>query len=312
MDLRQLNALVAIADHGSFSSAARALHTVQSNISNHIARLEQELGSTLVDRSTGELTEEGLAVAERARRVQQELTAIDADVRSLRDEVSGAVRIGVIGTTARWLVPILLDAMERDYPKVDIVVVDATTTSLVPQLVNGRVHLAVVNLPVDEPEVRVEPLFDEDAVLVVPAGHPFHDREGVSLSELDDVPLLLSAPGTAFRHRLEQAAVEAGISLRAQAEIDGMRLLATLAFRGFGIAVLPASAAPGWVGGDWTRIPLAGAPGRSVGLARHRRGLLPAPARVLREVLRNLIRSEAESQPGVHPATGRMHPSGEG
>ena len=59
MDLRQLGALVAVADHRSFSAAARALHTVQSNISTHVARLERELGVTLVDRATGKLTPEG-------------------------------------------------------------------------------------------------------------------------------------------------------------------------------------------------------------------------------------------------------------
>ena len=53
MDLRQLTTLVAIADHGSFSAAARALYTVQSNVSGHIARLERELGVTLVDRQRG-------------------------------------------------------------------------------------------------------------------------------------------------------------------------------------------------------------------------------------------------------------------
>ena len=66
VDLRQLDALVAIADHGSFSRAASALHTVQSNISGHIARLERELGVELVDRQTGQLTEEGRAVEGRA------------------------------------------------------------------------------------------------------------------------------------------------------------------------------------------------------------------------------------------------------
>ena len=55
MDLRQLNALLAVADKGSFSGAARALHTVQSNVSTHVARLERELGATLVDRTTGKL-----------------------------------------------------------------------------------------------------------------------------------------------------------------------------------------------------------------------------------------------------------------
>src|SRR5437588_3917807 len=68
MDLRQLNALLAVADQGSFTAAADALATVQSNVSAHIARLEREVGSVLVDRSTGQLTEEGEAVAARARR----------------------------------------------------------------------------------------------------------------------------------------------------------------------------------------------------------------------------------------------------
>ena len=73
MDLRQLTTLVAIADHGSFSAAARALYTVQSNVSGHVARLERELGVTLVDRQRGGLTDEGVIVVDRARRVLHEL-----------------------------------------------------------------------------------------------------------------------------------------------------------------------------------------------------------------------------------------------
>ena len=68
MDVRQLSALVAIADHGTFSAAARALFTVQSNVSSHIARLERELGTTLVDRTHGGLTDDGARVVDRARR----------------------------------------------------------------------------------------------------------------------------------------------------------------------------------------------------------------------------------------------------
>src|SRR3954462_13062717 len=103
MDLRQLSTLVAIADHGSFSAAARALYTVQSNVSGHVAHLERELGVTLVDRQRGGLTEEGTAVVERARRVQREMEAITADMASRDADVSGGTRIGVIGTTGRWL-----------------------------------------------------------------------------------------------------------------------------------------------------------------------------------------------------------------
>ena len=78
MDLRQLAALTAVADHRSFSAAARALHTVQSNVSTHVARLERELGAVFVDRTTGLLTEAGELVVARARRIQAELDALGA------------------------------------------------------------------------------------------------------------------------------------------------------------------------------------------------------------------------------------------
>jgi DNA-binding transcriptional LysR family regulator len=83
--------------------------------------------------------------------------------------------------------------------------------------------------------------------------------------------------------------------------VDGMRLLASLAFQGFGAAILPASAAPSWVGGEWKRIPIDELEGRSVGLSTRKRGLLAAPARVLREILREVITTEAPNQPGIHP-----------
>ena len=116
MELRQLSAIVGIADHGSFSAAADALQTVQSNISAHVKKLERELGCELVDRSTGQLTEAGEIVVARSRRVQAELDAMLSDVVALTREVAGTVRIGIIGTTARWLVPQLLRAAPPAIP----------------------------------------------------------------------------------------------------------------------------------------------------------------------------------------------------
>ena len=105
MDLRQLSALLAVSEAGTFSAAAARLHTVQSNVSAHIARLERILGATLVDRTAGKLTEEGEIVVARARRVQAELDAMVADVVALRHEVTGEVRIGVIVLTGLVVCP---------------------------------------------------------------------------------------------------------------------------------------------------------------------------------------------------------------
>ncbi len=302
MDLRQLAALVAVADAGTFSAAAARLHTVQSNVSTHVARLERELGVALVDRSAGQLTAEGDVAVARARRVQAEVDALVADVASLHDEVAGHVRMGVIGTTGRWMLPPLLAAVGTRYPKVRIAILEGNTTSLLPQLLAGALDLTVVNLPVSDPQITVDDLFEEDLVLVAPAGHHLASRQEVTLEEVAAHELLLPPPGTSIRLELDRAAERAGVTLQAQIELDGLRLIASLAFEGFGAAILPATAVPALPNSAWQRIRLAGVTGRRVGLARRRRGLPSAPIRALQEAMIEVVTDQAPSQPGVHPS----------
>lgn len=299
MDLRQLHALVAIADHGSFSAAAGALHTVQSNVSSHVARLERELGAQLVDRHAGVLTEEGQAVVERARRVSAELDAIVADVAALRNEVIGTVRVGVIGTTARWLAPLLLESLADTHPKVRLVLGEGTSATLAPQLGAGVLDVAVLNLPHTGPDLTATPLFDEDLLLVLPAGHPLADRDQVQVADLAGVALLLPPTGTTYRQELDDAAGEAGISLVARAELDGLRLMASLTARGFGPSILPATTAAEGLDG-FVRVAVAGLPRRHVGFVVRRRGRPSAPARALLEVLTRVVRDRLGAQYGLH------------
>jgi DNA-binding transcriptional LysR family regulator len=304
MDLRQLVALVALADHGTFSSAARALFTVQSNMSTHVSKLERDLGVTLYDRSRGALTEEGVVVVARARRIQVELEAIIADLDSLGAPAAGDIRLGVIGSTARWLVPGLLEALRVDHPRVRATVVEASTTSLLPQLVTGLLELAIVNLPVDDPEIATDALFSEDLICVVPRWHALAERTDVTLAELAEHPLLLAARGTALRDEIEHELARSGVRLQAQAEIDGVRLMASLAFQGYGAAILPATAVPAWLEGDWTRVRVVGLPRRQVGLARRAKGLLSAPARALTAIVPAVVALQGANQPGLHVLVG--------
>ncbi|HET6953216.1 MAG TPA: LysR family transcriptional regulator [Acidimicrobiales bacterium] len=289
MDLRQLAALAAVAEAGSFSAAARRLHTVQSNVSTHIARLERELGAALVDRATGTLTDEGEVVVDRARRINHEIVSLRADVESMLHEVSGPVRLGCIGTVGRWLAPRLLELMAERHPKVNVVIVDATTTSLVPQVVAQSLDLAIINLPFAGSELDTEPLFDEDRIVLAPRDHPIAERERIDLVDLARHELLLEPRGTAFRDELDDEAAAVGAHLRAQAEIDGIRLLTSLAFEGFGAAVVPATAAPAWFESRCRRVRVDGLAPRAVGLATPRRVRLSAPARAVRTALLDTV-----------------------
>ncbi|HVM09371.1 MAG TPA: LysR family transcriptional regulator [Acidimicrobiales bacterium] len=301
MDLRQLAALVAVADHGTFSAAADALATVQSNVSTHIRRLERELGATLVDRHASRLTQEGEAVVERARRIQAELDALVADVAAMQHDVVGRVRAGIIGTTARWLVPPLLEAMADRHPHVELEIVDATSTSLEPQLASGRLDLAVVNLPLPSPDLVTERLFDEDLLLFVPADHPLAGREEVRLAEITDIPLFLPPRGTAFRELIDEAATVEGVALRARAELDGIRLIASMAIAGQGAAIVPATAIPADLRQRTKPLAVKALPRRDVGVALRRRALPGAPARAFLDVLRELVLSDDHRPEHVHP-----------
>ncbi len=273
---------------------------MQSNVSGHIAKLERELGVTLIDRANGGLTEEGVRVVERARRILHEIDDIAADIASLDNDISGDARIGVIGTTARWLMPQLLSAVAARHPSVHPIVSEGSTTTILPGVLSGQLNAAIVHLPVDDPELEVEPLFAEDLLLLVHKSHPLAERQTMSLRELDDVPLLLPPKGAALRRVLDRAAASVDVTLRAQAEIDGVRLLASLVFDGYGAAIVPATAAPGQIIGDFRRIQVPELPRRVVAWVRRRRpGPSPATALVAR-TLAEVVRTHAHEQPGLH------------
>jgi DNA-binding transcriptional LysR family regulator len=299
MDLRQLNALVAIAEHGSFSAAADALATVQSNISTHVKKLEAELNVELVDRSGGGLTEAGELVVDRARRVTVELDALAADVTALTHEVVGIVRLGIIGTAARWLVSRLIEITPERYPHLHLVFKEATTLGLDAQLANGQVDLGVLGLPASGSELLTEPLFEEDLVMPIPKGHPYANQPMIHLAQLADLPIILPLRGTAYRDELEAITAAHRITLHPRAEVDSLRLITALSFEGVGFGILPSGSVSRARTTGWELIPIEGLAPRLVGVARRRRGVPGAPIRALLELLRTIVSDESKTPIGV-------------
>jgi LysR family hydrogen peroxide-inducible transcriptional activator len=301
VELKHLQALMGIADTGSFSAAAASIGTVQSNVSAHVAKLERELDVQLVDRASGALTEEGEVVIERARRVMNELEAMMADVTALREEVVGTVRLGMIGTTGRWLVPQLFDLLRVRHPHIHLNVAEGSSVQLEQQLASGQLDLAVVTYPLSGDDVMAAQLFDEDLVLVLPPGHPMGSDPSIDLGRLTELELLLPAPGTALRAEIDSATVPARVALRPSMELDGVRLIASLAFDGYGPAILPATAVPGHLRERFTVHPVVGLPRRRVGVAQRRRSLPSAPARAVIDVLGVVVHDTLSMPEGIHP-----------
>ena len=301
MELRHLQALTAISDHGTFSAAAEHLNTVQSNISAHVARLERELGAPLIDRADGRLTEEGTVVVARARRILSELDALVSDVAACKDEVTGTVRVGMIGTTARWLVPRLMDLARKRHPKLRLVVVEGNTTGLEPQLASGQLDLAVLHLPVSGRDLVARLLFEEDLMLVVPQGHAMADPgRPLALEDLADMELLLPLPGTAFRDELDAVTRPLGITLLPAAEIDGLAAHRLAGLRGIRAGhpaghrhpLLPARPVPSG--------PHRGTPPPPGRRGPAQPGPPSAPTRALNELLEAVVAVAEDRPEGVH------------
>ncbi len=242
MEIRQLEALVSIAEHGTFSSAADALGTVQSNISNRVARLEGELGTELVDRATGKLTESGVIVVDRARRILRELRAIASDVSELNADIRGQVTLGMIGSAGRWVVPLLLENLRKRYRNINVRISEGTNSALEPRLINGQLDLAVLAWPVMAEELTEVDLFTEDLVVIAHREHPLATMKGpLPFSVLAQHDLLLPMVGTPIRREIDDAARSVGIELHPLIEIDGLRTIASMTFDGHGPSILPAT-----------------------------------------------------------------------
>jgi DNA-binding transcriptional LysR family regulator len=304
MDVRQLEALIAIDEHGSFSRAADALGTVQSNISSRIARLETELGTELVDRSSGVLSESGAVVVQRARRVLGEMSGIVADVAELTADVRGPVSLGVIGTAGRWIVPLLLEAQRATYPHIGLRIIEGSNSTLEPQVVNGQLDLGILAWPVEAPELAKADLFSEDLVLIVARDHPLAALgPTITFAELASYELLLPLQGTALRHELEVASRLQGVQLRPLIELDGLRTIASLTFDGHGPSILPATALSMHLADKFVAVHIEGLAKRRVSLVSRRFGFPAAPVRAITALLRETIAHAHVVPDGIYVPT---------
>jgi len=301
MDFRQLEALVAVVDAGSFSKAGKALATAQSNISTRVKNLEAELGVSLVDRETMEPTPEGRSVLERARRILVEEESIGTDVKSMSETVQGDVSIGMIGTTGRWLIPHLLHAQRATYPNIYLRIVEGTNSALKPRLATGELNVAILSMPLLPDSFRYAELFDEDLVLVTPTkGKRAIAGDQVKLRDITTLDLLLPLSGTPLRNEIDEACELAHVTLTPRIEMDGIRTLASLCFDGEGYAVLPATAIPAHLKLGFRGIRISDLPPRRVALTLPPYGLPSTPTLAVHQLIKEIVGSDASLPSGLH------------
>ncbi len=296
MELRHLDALVAIDDQRSFTAAADSLHTVQSNISDMIRQLESELGVVLLvrNRRGATPTEFGRVVLDRARRIQAELGALRQDVAMLRGLEAGQASLGVVGTVSRWLVPELVATMRVEAPSVALRINEGASERLAAEVAEREIALAVLTEPVTDARLVVEHLLVEDLVGLMSSELAAQFGSAVSLGELAAYPMVLPPVGNPLRDEVENEAREQGIELRVPVEIEGVRLIADLIAAGAGVSVIPETAVPPDAQGVAV-LPMTGVPPRRLALVSARGTQLSMADAAMRTALLEIVRQRREA-----------------
>ena len=215
MNLRHLEIFVAIAESGSFSSAAEAVSLNQSTLSQHIAALEKEVGTLLLDR-TGKgvtVTGGGKVFLQHARRVLHErdvLTQAMAGFKGLRNV---QLEIGASNIPANYLIPPLLPVLREKHPGISLKMVTGDSRDIINRLLASEIELAVVGSNTGEKSIAFSPLISDRLVLIVGVNHPLRSQT-ITLEDLAELPLIVreggSGSGRALEHSLREAGFDPG------------------------------------------------------------------------------------------------------
>ncbi len=210
MDLANLNAFIAIAETGSFSTAAERLHLTQPAVSKRIAGLEQQLNVRLFDRLGREvgLTEAGRALLPRAYQILGVLDDTRRALNNLTGEISGRLTLATSHHIGLHRLPPLLRAFTRAHPQVALDIQFLDSEVAYEEVLHGRAELAVITLaPETREPVEATIVWDDLLDFVAAPEHPLARNSNVSLADIAQHPAVFPG-GNTFTHHIVRGLFE--------------------------------------------------------------------------------------------------------
>ncbi|PQO40958.1 LysR family transcriptional regulator [Blastopirellula marina] len=191
MDIEQLQQFLKVAELGNFTRASEVLNISQPALSRSIGRLEEELGQPLFERQSRKvtLTDAGHLLQSRAHRIVSLVEDTKAEICD--DGESGRIRLGAIPTIAPFFLPEMLSPFAQAFPKAHLTVQEDTTDNLLRRCQQGEIDLAILALPITAKHLEIEPLFEEELLLVLPVDHPLCRKKLIKLADVEPYPFVL-------------------------------------------------------------------------------------------------------------------------
>lgn len=275
LTVRDLRAVLALAERLHFGKAAEDLSIAQPSLSAAVKKVEEALGARLFDRTSRhvELTPTGQRVVPHIRTVLEEVAEIRRSGER-KELLSGRFRLGLVPTIGPYYAPGFLAPLRERYPKAELVLTEALTESLLQMLRQGALEAAIVCLPTGERGLVETPLLREQFFLAVPAHHPLFSAPEVDPDALDPREILLMERGHCLREQTLETCGSTPDALLSPAQAASIETLRQLVAAGNGCALIPQMAVARGMdcAGRVRYIPFREpAPGRTIGLVFHER-----------------------------------------
>ncbi len=202
--LTQLEYIVAVDKLRHFGKAADSCHVTQPTLSMQIQKVEEEIGYPLFDRLKKPVTPtaKGLKFIHQAKALLHEHLKLMDLSKNQGSEVSGDLRLGVIPTVAPYLVPLFLEKFSEDFPKVQLVVDELKTSSIIEGLREGTLDAGILATPVHETGLKEKPLYYEPFSLYVSKQNALSTRKRIKEDDLSASEMWLLADGHCFRNQI--------------------------------------------------------------------------------------------------------------
>ena len=249
MTLTELRYVVAVARERHFGRAAEASFVSQPTLSVGIKKLEEELGVSIFERGSSEitLTPVGELIVAQAERILEQAAGIKSIAMQSGDPLAHPLKLGAIYTVGPYLLPQILPIMRKRAPDMQLIIQESYTGSLREQLKHGKLDLIIISLPFTEPGIVTQPLFDEPFQLALPADHPWSKQRSIAPEALGDETVLLLGAGHCFRDQVLQICPQLGKSQTAngmQQTLEGSSLetIRYMVTSGVGMTILPSTA----------------------------------------------------------------------
>lgn len=244
MNLLQLRCFVVLAETLHFGRAAQSLGMLPASLGRHIRLLEENLGATLVARTTRNvaLTEAGSQFLPGAQDLILRADALERAFREQPRSTTRVLRVGAMDSVAAGLLPQILPHFREQHPDVSIELLEQKTIRLLPKLLSGRLDIAFIRPPdVRDPRIHFRALISETAVVALPAAHPMADRQCVEIMELADEPLIVpDRRSRPHSHDLTMKLfLQSGLTARVTQIADEKQTIVNLVASGIGIAIVP-------------------------------------------------------------------------